>query len=133
LTYRLYHVGFQWVVTPPKMTELEPIFSGLGDWLRFNVNDWFAWSEKGSPAIYEALRVELRPEDGLLIIPVDPSEYFGWAKPFVWEWLNAKRMAVQGQAPANPDSYFGRGLESFGKETMPSGGLLPFGPPPGKR
>ena len=59
------------------------------------------WSGLNIETINAQVRVPLRTEDSLLICVLDTRESFtGWAAPWIWDWLNAKRAeALRQSAP----------------------------------
>lgn len=90
---RLYCVSFRWLKTPMKTTEFEPIFTRIGDWIRFNGWQWFVWTSSTPDQIYEAFRTQLNTEDNILIVQVDPAGARGWSQPWIWDWFNSKAAA----------------------------------------
>ena len=132
MAYKLYLVGFTWIKSPIKTEGLEPVFSGLGDWLRFSAHSWLVFTEHPAQVIYEQLRTHMHTEDSVLIVEVNPGNHFGWEPKWIWDWLNAKQAilsAGSGIAAANPYSYFG-GLAALGQAygNNPAGGTGIFPP-----
>ena len=90
--YRLYQVGFRWVHSDSaaKVAELDGVFGGIGDWLRYNPLTWFIWTQQNPDQIYETVRTHMHPDDTVLIVNVDPNGCRGWAPKWVWDWFGAR-------------------------------------------
>ncbi|RLP25292.1 hypothetical protein D8676_12695 [Mesorhizobium sp. YM1C-6-2] len=88
---KLYMVTVRWVKTPanPKLIDeaLTPIAL---DWIRFHAWTWLLWTEKSPDQITNTIRLRLKPEDHLLVMPIAPDAYEGWALPWVWDWIRPK-------------------------------------------
>jgi hypothetical protein len=76
----------------PKTTELEAaVFdSQASDWIRFNSNTWIVYANHTAVQWYEILRVHLTKDDNLLVMRVQPNDYYGWAPEWIWKKLQEK-------------------------------------------
>ena len=99
MAHKLYQVTFRWVKTPAKSAELEPSFASLGDWARLNAYSWFVLTQHTSSQVYETLRSQISAEDNIIIIATNPSDYYGWAPPWFWNWLAQKQTQLKPPLP----------------------------------
>lgn len=86
---RIVHVGFN-PFGAPKLKELEPYFTALGDWIRYSSTGWLLWTSYTPQQISDYLRPHLHPNDQLLILFVDPIGHQGWMPQWVWTWIANK-------------------------------------------
>lgn len=107
----IYMIGFRWVTSSPdaaKITQLEMAIASVGFWSRLNVHIWFVKSTRNAEAISARLRMELRGDDGIVVMKVDQSDTQGWAPKWFWEWLHpesveAKNALALPPPPTVPD------------------------------
>lgn len=91
---KLYNVSFMFPGVI-KMRDLEPVFHGLGDWVRYAGTSWLLWSEKSSAEVMGAIVPAIDPTDNVFITPVDMNDFIGRQPSWIWEWMRSK-------APDNP-------------------------------
>ena len=84
-------MNIRWVKTPLNTQIIDTALSQCGDWLRFDAWCWLLGSEYQPQPITDHLRKSLAVEDSVLVMRVDPSDYGGFAAPWVWEWINKYR------------------------------------------
>jgi hypothetical protein len=86
---KLYLITIHWG-TAPNTTKIESALQPLGTWLRFSQHSWLFWSLRTSQEIYNALAPILTREDFELILRVDENDWYGFAQPWVWNWIRSK-------------------------------------------
>jgi hypothetical protein len=97
--FQVFHVGFRWVRTPIVTEALEPTFTEIGNWVRFNGLSWFVSTHWTALQVYERLRRHLHNEDSILIIAVNPETAQGWAPQFMWDYFNSKAALLRSPPP----------------------------------
>lgn len=90
----LYSLNVRWVKTQLNTHLIENILNKAGDWFRFDGWSWLVASEYSASDITNALRTVLTPDDSILIIKCDASNFGGFAPQLTWEWLNKYRPEV---------------------------------------
>jgi hypothetical protein len=85
----IYAVAIRWLGSPDPLI-VDRALSPVGDWFRYNADTWLVETLGGAAAIRDALSRALSPDNGVLIIRIDPIDYAGWAPPEVWNWLGRK-------------------------------------------
>jgi hypothetical protein len=88
---KLYVINLRWVKTPMNAEVIDQTLNPFGDWLRFNASTWLLDTSSPISSVREAIRALLQAEDSILIIKADPTEFEGWAAPWIWEWIRSKR------------------------------------------
>jgi hypothetical protein len=83
----LYAVSIRWVKSPIDISRIDAVLSNYGDWLRFSSFSWLIASTSSAIIINEAIMAVLLPEDNILVLKCDLSDYSGFAQPWVWEWV----------------------------------------------
>jgi len=101
MTHKVFYVGIKWArehLRSPeavRVTQIERDLDPLGDWVRFDSHTWFLSAECSTQDIYDKLKASLASvgpfDDLLLVIKLDPSERFGWAPQWIWDWLDGQR------------------------------------------
>jgi hypothetical protein len=86
------------VKTFPQPEVVEKVLAPAGDWLRFDAWSWLVATDYSVHDVNAALRSALTPEDSILIIRCDPSDYTGFAQPWVWNWLRKYQAPSAGLA-----------------------------------
>jgi hypothetical protein len=74
----------------PKMRDLEPIFTGLGDWVRYGQTNWLLWTDFEIPTIYQHLAAHLDIGDNVFIADVEKDRFVGRLQPWIWSWIKSK-------------------------------------------
>ncbi len=87
--YRFLHIGFAFPGVP-KMRDLEPVMSTIGDWVRYSALSWIVWTDKPPGEVFAAIYRHLDPQDNVLIAKIDTLDSFGRVQPWVWQWINSK-------------------------------------------
>ena len=108
----MYSLNIRWIKSQINPEIIEDILSEAGDWLRFDAWSWLIYSSYSAHDITSALRGKLLPEDNIMIIACDPTDYSGFAQQWVWDWINKYRTpqgGLGGFVP-NPLSIPERGL-----------------------
>jgi hypothetical protein len=112
----LYSLNIRWVRTP-NPEEVEKILARAGDWLRFNAWSWLVATDYTVHDVTASVRTVLTVDDSFLIIRCDPSDYSGFAQPWVWDWINKYQAPSAGLAGGYvrgalaPDSPLSAGLK----------------------
>jgi hypothetical protein len=98
--HRFLHIGFAFP-GPPKMRDLEPVLSTLGDWVRYSATSWILWTDKPTTELFLRIKPHLDAADQFLIAKIDPDDSIGWLSPWIWTWMRSKGVqVVQGNALA---------------------------------
>ena len=91
MAYRFLHIGFTFN-GPPRMRDLEPIFSSSGDqWLRYSAGSWIVWTEKSVSDWYAIVKPHIATSEFVLIVGLDMTERNGWQPQYIWDWIDSKR------------------------------------------
>jgi hypothetical protein len=97
---RFVHVGFSFAGVP-KMRDLEPVFSAIGDdWIRYSQNSWILWTDKSTPEIFWSIRPFIDANDQVMVASMVVDDIFGSMAPWVWNWMKSKmpgKVDVQGE------------------------------------
>ena len=99
---QLFLITTRWVKTPitaALLQTVDNILTGHGEWIRFHGQTWFVWTESSLSKVASDIRPLVQAEDSLLVLPVDPIQFDGWAPKWVWEWLDDKRRQKIGTYP----------------------------------
>jgi hypothetical protein len=86
---RFVHVGFSFAGLP-KILDLEPIFSDMGDWIRFSSTGWLIWTELELPDINAKLIECVDLSDSYIISGVENNQISAFAPRWVWNWIASK-------------------------------------------
>jgi hypothetical protein len=86
---RFVHIGFAFHGVP-KILDLEPVITTVGDWIRYSALSWIVWTDKPVGEIYFTLRRYLDAQDQVLVVKLDMLDSFGTLSPWIWEWINSK-------------------------------------------
>jgi hypothetical protein len=86
---RFVHVGFGFGGLP-KILDLEPIFSEMGDWIRYSSTGWMLWTDLSLPEINLRLIQSVDVEDSYMISGVDQNQISAYVPTWVWEWIRSK-------------------------------------------
>jgi len=83
------HVSFTWStpLTLAKLEELEPVFSSVGDWLRYAENCWIVRTDVDSNTLTRKLQKHMKSRDAVLIVPIDPNQIWGLQEKWIWDWF----------------------------------------------
>jgi hypothetical protein len=87
--YRFLHIGFSFPGVP-KMRDLEPVISTIGDWVRYSALSWIVWTDRPTGEVFLTIRQYLDPQDQIFIVKIDPLDSFGSIGPWFWSWINSK-------------------------------------------
>lgn len=127
---RLYIITVRWGsdMSPPsyypgsmdlvRRTErVDVAAAGFGEWLRYNGDTWFVYSDKDAIEVSNRVRPALNQGDNLMVLPVDRGANLGgWAPKQVWEFILQR--PVSGDRPT--------GLSALGGDTGPPGALSQY-------
>lgn len=98
---RLYAINVRWVKTTQDEKTIQRVDTAIhkaGDWVRFNGFTWLVWTSANAIQLTALVRnIVTDPEDSVLVIGADPSDFYGWAPNWIWEWLRDKQ--IQSQNP----------------------------------
>jgi hypothetical protein len=87
--FRFLHIGFSFPGVP-KMRDLEPAISLVGDWIRYSALSWIVWTDKPVPEVYQIIARSLDTQDQVLIAALNISDSIGILSPWIWTWINSK-------------------------------------------
>lgn len=87
--HRFVHVGFVFAGVP-KIRDLEPVMTTIGDWVRYSPLSWLVWTDKPLAEIYLVLQRYVDAHDQMLITGMNPQDAFGRLSPWIWNWINSK-------------------------------------------
>jgi hypothetical protein len=121
---KMYSLNIRWAPESPANPEvIEEVLSNAGDWLRFGAWSWLVHSAYSAHDISAALQHKVSSDDSILIIACDPTDYGGFAQPWVWEWINKYKpmLAGLGVGMIAPSNRVG-GLGGMPKPTNPLSG-----------
>lgn len=108
MSHRIYYIGIRWEPYPAvlQVETVDRVLAPFGDWIRLNGLTWFLSTSNLSAQIYENLRVALTSAEHILVIALDPTDRFGWAPQWIWDWIDSQRKeppktlaGILGQAP----------------------------------
>jgi hypothetical protein len=86
---KLYAVALRlFADTAPE--RIDRLLSKYGDWLRYNGETWFVYTDAPSQLLMEDLRRELSSRDSALVMRVEPRDFAGWVPSNVRFWLQSK-------------------------------------------
>jgi hypothetical protein len=78
----------------PKTSAIDLVLNFIGDeWIRYSLNNWIIWTEKPASEIDSLVRRQLAADDQILIFALNTDDRAGFAAPWVWEWLEARKKA----------------------------------------
>jgi|TARA_R100000365_G_C2719116_1_gene52158 hypothetical protein len=69
---------------------IDGILGTAGDWVRYNAQTWFLWTEWEVGPLSGLLRKHLMDEDSFIVFPFDPLNANGWSPNWVWAWFQAR-------------------------------------------
>jgi hypothetical protein len=87
--HRFLHVHFNFW-GPPRILDLEPVFSNLGDWIRYSNTGWILWTDIPVTNVRAALDEYIDENDFVLVVGVEKNQISGGLPLWIWEWLNSK-------------------------------------------
>lgn len=90
MSRRLYYIGVRWKEFPSTWGLVDHALDSLGDWVRINGLTWFLSSEASSKDVYDRLLHTTNLTDQILVVALDPSERYGWAPQWIWNWLDSQ-------------------------------------------
>lgn len=89
---RFVHVGFAFPGVP-KVLDLQPhVESVCQDWIRYSPLCWILWTNQPTATIYNSLARGMDTGDHVLISALVAEDLFGRMSPWVWDWMNSKRL-----------------------------------------
>jgi hypothetical protein len=91
---RLYLLTINWAQTPDakKIKNIEAVLPGR--WMRFNQDSWLLFTTQTSQQIYGQLAPNLTVKDSELILRVDEGDWWGFAQPWVWNWIRSRGHSI---------------------------------------
>jgi hypothetical protein len=81
--YRFLHIGLTFPGVP-KMRDLEPVMTTIGDWVRYSAVSWIVWTDKPVANVFATIRQHLDPYDQVFIVKIDTLDSFGNVGPWFW-------------------------------------------------
>jgi hypothetical protein len=90
MSRRLYYIGIRWKEFPSNWEIVDRALDPLGEWIRINGLTWFLASNAASRDIYQHLLHTTNLTDQILVIALDPSDRYGWAPQWIWNWLDSQ-------------------------------------------
>lgn len=106
MIYRFLHISITPIFVPLDRQKVERRLTDLGrDWMSYNSLSWILWTNKSILTVSEMLMGEIRDEDQLLVIALNPAEVPNGRLPnWIWDWFNRPRNLTTGdiQTPALP-------------------------------
>lgn len=85
----LYHVAIGYEDKPLPVTTVQEKFGSAG-WARYAPNCWIVATSESADTLSERIRGVCSPTDSIFVAQIDPSNYKGYLKKEIWEWLRAK-------------------------------------------
>jgi hypothetical protein len=96
--HRFVHVGFAFVGLP-RILDLQPIFTGIGDWIRYSPLCWIVWTDKPLSEIAALLKMSIDTNDQVLVAEIQVPNVTGYLSPWIWQWMNAKQLSSSATNP----------------------------------
>jgi len=87
---RLYTVSLLWNDAKWQPEKVDAGLSDIGDWVRFNAFTWFVWTGKSKEEIFKSIAESTGGGFEGVIMAVQPESAVGFAKTWIWDWLNDK-------------------------------------------
>jgi hypothetical protein len=91
---KLYLITVNWAKTPDT-DKIEKVLGPVGIWLRFSSSSWLLWTTRSSQQLYEVLAPVLTKEDSEIIARVDENEWYGFAQPWIWNWIKSHGRSLE--------------------------------------
>jgi len=91
ISRRIFYIGLRWKEFPQDFGIVDRALDPLGDWIRVNGLTWLLSSTYSSKKIYETLLHTTNLADQILVIALDPTDRFGWAPGWIWDWIDSQR------------------------------------------
>jgi hypothetical protein len=133
MAHRIYYIGINWesFPFPPPVDVVEKTLAPVGDWIRLNKFTWFISTTYSSKEVYEMLRQVLTSVSQILVVKIDPTDRFGWAPQWVWDWIDSQRQetprtlaGILSQAPPSGGiGGSGSGFGGIGTQQSPGSGI----------
>ena len=76
---------------PPRVKDLEPHVTEVGDWLRFNNYIWIVWTTKTAGEAFPILAAHISKDDQMMIVEINMNERHGWVPKWIWDWIDVRR------------------------------------------
>ena len=91
--HKIYYIGIGWdaLLSDVQPSTVDQILDPLGDWIRLNDRTWLCSSLHSSGRLYEEIHQRLPQLDRVLVMAIDPTERFGLAPQWIWEWIDGQR------------------------------------------
>lgn len=86
---KFVHIGFGFAGVP-KILDLEPVFSEMGDWIRYSNSGWLVWTDWSVKRINAKLVAHIDDEDHYIITAVEKNQVSAIAPKWIWEWIVSK-------------------------------------------
>ncbi len=74
----------------PKMRDLEPTFSQIGDWIRYSQTGWLVWTSISTIDLMQTVRAAIDRQDSVLISAIELEDLAGQLPNWVWDWIKSK-------------------------------------------
>src|SRR5438105_13080022 len=87
----VYAGAVRWVGAKIEPERVDFVLGPMGDWFRYSGLMWLVETNFSAERISTAVRSILGPNDSVLVIKVDVMDFYGWAPPQTWNWLQSKR------------------------------------------
>lgn len=96
MTHKLYSVSIS-PIARGLLGSVNPInidtqLSTVGDWIRFNTNQWFVWTDWSKADLVSKIQATVPTGDHFVVVALEPTFAQGQAPPWVWHWLNDKML-----------------------------------------
>jgi hypothetical protein len=85
---RFVHVGFNFGESKPPLSELEKLFNGAQDWMRYRDTCWILRTGRKLDDWRDRIRKTVSPETSFLLVEFDHRADAGYMQQWVWDWLN---------------------------------------------
>jgi hypothetical protein len=106
MSHRVYYIGIgaktTQIDTSVKLVDL--ILDSLGDWVRLNDRTWFCSTDYSSRKLYEEIHDRMPWLERIMIVALDPTDRFGLAPDWIWEWIDGQRQTPPKTAAAIIDA-----------------------------
>jgi hypothetical protein len=93
MSRRVYYVGVGWdtIINSIQPSAIDRILDPLGDWIRLNDRTWLCSTKQSSEHLYNCIHNALPVLNRIVVLAVDPTERFGLAPPWLWQWLESQQ------------------------------------------
>jgi hypothetical protein len=104
---RVYFISVGWSIFVPEsaIARIDRALDAMGDWIRLNDRTWLCSTTYSSDVVYNAIRYHDQGLNRILVIVLDPSDRFGLAPDWLWQWIDGQRQEPPKTAAAIIEAF----------------------------